>query len=472
MSELPVGVAGARPPEPRVAALAVVVRRGAGGEWEVLLGKRARRSSFMPGHLAFPGGGLEDADEPHRGGALERCASRELREETGIEIEPARWHAAGARITPPMFPVRFDARFFVAETPAGTGVPEDLPSPDEIESLAYLRPGAVVGLWESGEALVPPPVLALLREIGVKAPRSAEACAAVIRDANAGEERQPRIELVRGIWVVPLATRTLPPATHTNVWIPGAASFAIVDPGSDDEEELSRLLRVVDRRRREGGGPPAAVVLTHHHGDHVSGAARIASALDVPVRAHADVLRRLDLAGVRAEALADGDALDLGGESAHVLHTPGHAPGHLALHLPARDVLLAGDLISGMSTILIDPREGSMSLYLQSLRRVAALGCRTVLPAHGPPLPGRSIPDLLEHRLQREDRIRDILASGPSDLDTIARTAYRDVPEMPVVLTRLQSLSHLIHLEERGEARRGDDSGESWESVDTTVDRR
>ena len=43
------------------AALAVVVRRGEAGEWEVLLGKRSRRSSFMPGHLAFPGGGLEDA---------------------------------------------------------------------------------------------------------------------------------------------------------------------------------------------------------------------------------------------------------------------------------------------------------------------------------------------------------------------------------------------------------------------------
>jgi glyoxylase-like metal-dependent hydrolase (beta-lactamase superfamily II) len=216
---------------------------------------------------------------------------------------------------------------------------------------------------------------------------------------------------------------------------------------------------------------PQAVLLTHHHGDHVRGAARIASALGVPVRAHAETLKRLDLAGVRADALDDGDVLDLEGQTARVLHTPGHAPGHVALHLREREALLAGDLISGLSTILIDPRDGRMGPYLQSLRRVAALGCRTVLPAHGPPLPGDSIPKLVEHRLEREVRIRDLLASGPVDLDTLAVAAYRDVPGMPVALKRLQCLSHLLHLEERGEARRNE-LGESWEIVDTSGERR
>jgi glyoxylase-like metal-dependent hydrolase (beta-lactamase superfamily II)/8-oxo-dGTP pyrophosphatase MutT (NUDIX family) len=425
----------------------------------------------MPGHLAFPGGGLEDADEPQRDGALARCASRELREETGIEIEPARWRAVGARVTPPMFAARFDARFFLAEVPAETAPPDVVPSPEEIESLAYVRPGDVVTTWEAGGTLVAPPVLALLREIDLARPEDAEALAAVIRSANVREEGQPRIELVPGIWVLPVATLTLPPATHTNAWIPGAGSFLIVDPGSDDDDELSRLLRVVDRRRREGGGVPQAVLLTHHHGDHVRGAARIASALGVPVRAHAETLKRLDLAGVRADALDDGDVLDLEGQTARVLHTPGHAPGHVALHLREREALLAGDLISGLSTILIDPRDGRMGPYLQSLRRVAALGCRTVLPAHGPSLPGDSIPKLVEHRLEREVRIRDLLASGPVDLDKLAVAAYRDVPGMPVALTRLQCLSHLLHLEERGEARRNE-LGESWEIVDTSGERR
>ena len=84
MSELPEGISRAAPPWPALSALAVVVRRGGAGTWEVLLGKRSRRSRFMPGNLAFPGGRFEDSDGPPDSGGLERCASRELSEETGV----------------------------------------------------------------------------------------------------------------------------------------------------------------------------------------------------------------------------------------------------------------------------------------------------------------------------------------------------------------------------------------------------
>ena len=47
MSELPAGMAPARVPEPRRSASAIVLRRGADREWEVLLGLRSRRSRFM-----------------------------------------------------------------------------------------------------------------------------------------------------------------------------------------------------------------------------------------------------------------------------------------------------------------------------------------------------------------------------------------------------------------------------------------
>ncbi len=44
MSELPEGMAPAQVPEPRDSASAIVLRRGADREWEVLLGLRSRRS--------------------------------------------------------------------------------------------------------------------------------------------------------------------------------------------------------------------------------------------------------------------------------------------------------------------------------------------------------------------------------------------------------------------------------------------
>ena len=59
-----------------------------------------------------------------------------------------------------------------------------------------------------------------------------------VRVANADEERAPRIEFVPDVWMVPMRTLTLPPATHTNAWIPGGARFVVFDPGTNDPDEL------------------------------------------------------------------------------------------------------------------------------------------------------------------------------------------------------------------------------------------
>ena len=61
MSELPDHVPPARVPEPKPSALGIVLRRASDG-WELLFGRRAATSRFMPGYLAFPGGRFERAD--------------------------------------------------------------------------------------------------------------------------------------------------------------------------------------------------------------------------------------------------------------------------------------------------------------------------------------------------------------------------------------------------------------------------
>jgi 8-oxo-dGTP pyrophosphatase MutT (NUDIX family) len=113
VSALPEGVEPAVPPPARPSALGVVVRRAPAG-LEVLLGLRSRRARFMPGHLVFPGGGLDPADGVGEEG-LRRCASRELAEEAGVDVAPEAWTDLGERVTPPLFRVRFRTRFFVTE---------------------------------------------------------------------------------------------------------------------------------------------------------------------------------------------------------------------------------------------------------------------------------------------------------------------------------------------------------------------
>ena len=75
--------------------------------------RRSAGQSFMPGVWVFPGGAI-DAGE-----SAEQCATRELAEETGINLEPGTKLYGWSRwITPEVVPVRFDTHFFVALAPA------------------------------------------------------------------------------------------------------------------------------------------------------------------------------------------------------------------------------------------------------------------------------------------------------------------------------------------------------------------
>jgi glyoxylase-like metal-dependent hydrolase (beta-lactamase superfamily II) len=116
-----------------------------------------------------------------------------------------------------------------------------------------------------------------------------------------------------------------------------------------------------------------------------------------------------------------------------------------------------------MSTILIDPDSGDMDAYLASLERVRELRCRALLPGHGPPLPGKTLEQLIRHRNEREALIVGALGgAATAALAAIARQAYSDVPEMPAALTERQTLAHLIRLERQGRARPVAPDRSSW----------
>jgi glyoxylase-like metal-dependent hydrolase (beta-lactamase superfamily II) len=225
-----------------------------------------------------------------------------------------------------------------------------------------------------------------------------------------------------------------------------------MDPGSDELGENARLLTVIGKRVARGDAVHA-VVLTHHHRDHVSGAGAIAASLGVPVYAHAETFARIPALpeGVAMRTLHDGDTIDLEGTTLRSLHTPGHAPGHLAFFDAARRVLYGGDLVSGLSTILVGSGDGDMDAYLDALAAVSALEPTTVLPSHGPPLPGKALAATIAHRHEREAGIVAVLADGaPKDLATIAAAAYAGAPDAPEFLRDLQTRAHLERLVRHG----------------------
>ncbi len=84
--------------------------------------------------------------------------------------------------------------------------------------------------------------------------------------------------------------------------------------------------------------------------------------------------------------VADNDALKIGSLRVAVIHTPGHAPGHVAYHLPDEGVLIGGDLIIGGSVGRTDLPDSDPKQLEASIRRVMTLPPATRLfGGHGPP---------------------------------------------------------------------------------------
>jgi len=119
------------------------------------MGRRPARSRFAPDVFVFPGGAVDVADRQVRplAGLAEDCARRtggsarlaqalavaalrETQEETGVALplDLSALRLLARAITPPVSPVRFHARFFVADASRAQGEPSESA---ELSDLAY-----------------------------------------------------------------------------------------------------------------------------------------------------------------------------------------------------------------------------------------------------------------------------------------------------------------------------------------------
>lgn len=264
---------------------------------------------------------------------------------------------------------------------------------------------------------------------------------------------RPR-ELSSSLAAFPAKTPTLAPATHTNSYALGGRDVLLVEPATPYEDEQRAWIEWA-RGLASAGRRPVAIVATHHHPDHVGGIDVLARELGLPVWAHAETASRVGMEVARL--LVDGDVIDLDGpipERWTVLHTPGHARGHVCLHETTRGTLVVGDMVASQGTILVETRDGHMATYIAQLRRLAGLGARLALPAHGEPIddPTALFERYVAHRLGREAKVLDAVrsAAGPAATDELVPVAYADTPPLLYPIARLALEAHLVKLEEDG----------------------
>ncbi len=268
---------------------------------------------------------------------------------------------------------------------------------------------------------------------------------------------RPR-ELSRSITLFAALTPTLAPATHTNSYALGTREVLLVEPATPYEDE-QRAWIAWARSLAADGRRIVAIVATHHHPDHVGGVAELTRALDLPLWAHAETASRVGVPVARM--LEDGETLSLDGpvpETWTVLHTPGHAPGHVCLWSAADRAVVVGDMVASVGTILIDPVDGDMRAYLEQLDRLAQLDARLALPAHGEPIDGPTelFRRYIAHRQMREAKIVAAVASlraagatAPS-AEEILPEAYDDVPATKWPIALLSLRAHLKKLQDEG----------------------
>lgn len=472
----------------------ILLTRRLQGCLQVYLVERSPALRFFGGYWAFPGGVVDAVDELEAEedghSAQERCAIRELFEETGILIGPlegalpegqraalraslvdmetdasdwlpfqkatdearAELHLLTTITTPEFAPVRHRTPFYQAELPAGQ---EPTIEPGELVDGRFWGARELIAAWKAGSIQVAPPalfLLDLLQDGDLAAFR--ERCSVMGAKLEAGQLH--RAFFAPGVMLAPLSTATLPPATTTNCVLIGEKRVFILDPATELERDRERLFENLDRLVAEGctlGG----VLLSHHHPDHVGSVQVTAERYDIEVFAHEETLSRVDLGSARTRAIGHGHKFDLGlapdgseGWTLEAFFTPGHAVGHLVFIESRYRTAIVGDLVSTLSTIVIDPPEGHMATYLQSLQAILDQDIGVLVPAHG--AGARVGSDVLRYHLkrrqQREDKLLLAMTTTGQTLEELLPVVYDDAPQEAMPYAARSLLAGLQKLEE------------------------
>ena len=253
------------------------------------------------------------------------------------------------------------------------------------------------------------------------------------------------------------------------LWVIHSKRIHLVDSG------VAGAIDLISRVVREIGcdtADIATVTITHAHPDHVGGAASVKKATGCTIAAHeADrpwiedtelqyrqrpvpSFHSIVEGPVRVDhPLQDGDTLELGdGSSLRVIHTPGHAKGHISLLYEQDKTLFCGDCIPVRGEVPIYDDAIASAKSIKRLRDISEL--ELLLSSWDVPRRGRQIYEMMDQALAYVQDIHSAVRQvrsrlGAADMPTVAREVIQKLglPEIalnPLFFRTIEAHSRVI----------------------------
>ncbi len=456
-----------------------------------------------------PGSALHTALQPWRqrlqAAGAARAGMADLCREFGLRLDLRGLAYSAHWLTPPGLPKRWDTRFFAALAPAGQQAQAD---GGEAVSVLWTTPQAALGGASSalpftvgapaGTGLkLLPAMRSMLAELA--AYPSAPAALAALQARDSVPLTMPRrgasragarivlpsewayaeiarldpegrgdvscellpgraVQLSPNVWRVTAPNPGVMTGPGTNSYLVGAGEcWTAIDPGPVDASHMQALLAAA----QQAGGRITRILVTHTHRDHSPGAAPLALATGAPVWGRVATHAAWQDASFQPQHQPQhGERFEAGpGVWLRVVHTPGHASNHLCFLLEVEKLLFTGDHVMQGSTVVINPPDGDMAAYLQSLQALLDEDLQWLAPGHGflVDQPQTVLQRLLAHRLRREAKVlqavRNAGPAGSAGLDELVALAYDDTPVALHGVARRSLLAHLLKLQADAQVR-------------------
>ena len=239
----------------------------------------------------------------------------------------------------------------------------------------------------------------------------------------------------------------------TNTYLFGRNEVAVLDPGPAIESHIEKIQQVAE-------APIRWVMVTHTHPDHSPAACELARVTGAELIGMSPPEgQHQDMTFVPDRILTDGDRISIDGDEVEAIHTPGHASNHVCYLHTHLNWVFTGDHVIDGSTVVINPPDGNMKHYLQSLAKVMALRPAVLAPGHGELIrdSDRAINWLVDHRLEREAKVAAALSKNPglTSMELVPHV-YQDVDENLYGLAERSLLAHLLKLADDGAASNAD----------------